>query len=157
MQSLRRQLSPQAYLGLAGREIGVTAWREIDQEAIDRFAAVTRDVQFIHIDPFRAKKEGSFGGTVAHGLLTLSLLPAFAFEVLPVVVGTVSAVNYGFDKVRVMAPVPSGSRVRGRFTLAEAWQRTGKELQSRFLVTVDVDGSRKPALAADWLTLTLLK
>lgn len=154
MQSFRRQLSPEAYLSLAGREISITAWREIDQEAIDRFAAVTKDVQFIHVDPVRARNEGPFGRTVAHGLLTLSLLPAFAFESLPVVEGTVSAVNYGFDKVRFL---PSGSRVRCRFTLADASLRTGKELQSRFLVKVEIDGSSKPALVANWLTLTLLR
>jgi acyl dehydratase len=155
--SVRNELSPEAYRELTGRDIGVTAWRLIDQDTIDRFADVTNDVQFVHVDPVRAQKEGPFGRTVAHGLLTLSLLPTFAFEALPVVEGTVLAVNYGFDKVRFLAPVPSGARVRGRFVLRDAVLRSAKELQSRFEVTVEIEGSNRPALAADWLTLTLLK
>jgi acyl dehydratase len=142
-----------AYMELIGREIGVSSWHLVDQERINLFANVTQDHQFIHVDPERAARETPFGGTIAHGFLSVSLLSAFAYEVLPAIEGTAMSVNYGFDKLRFVSPVRSGSRVRGRFTLADATLRSPRELLSRTQVTVEIEGETKPALVADWLGL----
>jgi acyl dehydratase len=138
---------------MVGHEVGVSSWHLVDQNRIDRFADVIEDHQFIHIDPERAKKESSFGTTVAHGFLTMSLLSIMSYEVMPVIEGTTMGVNYGFDKLRFISPVRSGSRVRGRFVLAEATLRKPTELLSRTNVTIEVDGAEKPALVADWIGL----
>jgi len=137
-----------------GEEIGASPWIEISQEAIDRFADVTGDRQFIHIDPEAAART-PFGGTVAHGFLTLSLLSQMAAPVMLVPDTTVMAVNYGFERVRFVEPVPSGARVRGRFTLRAA-DLDGARLRVLHTVTVDVDGRPRPALTADWIGLIFL-
>ena len=142
-----------AYLGLVGKEIGLSAWHTVDQSRIDAFADVTEDHQFIHLDSERAARETPFGGTVAHGFLTLSLLSVFSYEALPKIKGATMGVNYGFDRLRFVSPVRAGSRVRGRFTLTEAAMRKPNELLSRTSVSVEIDGDTKPALAADWLGL----
>ena len=111
------------------------------------------DHQFIHIDPERAKRETPFGTTVAHGFLTMSLMSIMSYEVMPVIEGTTMGVNYGFDKLRFISPVRSGSRVRGRFTLMEARLRKPTELLSRTSVSVEIEGEAKPAIVADWLGL----
>jgi acyl dehydratase len=141
------------YQAMVGREIGVSSWHLVDQKRIDLFADVIEDHQFIHVDPIRAKAETSFGTTIAHGFLTMSLMSIMSYEVMPVISGTTMGVNYGFDKLRFISPVRSGSRVRGRFTLAEAKLRKPKELQSRTNVTVEIEGEDKPALVADWIGL----
>jgi acyl dehydratase len=146
-------VSLEAYQKMVGQEIGVSSWHVVDQNRIDSYADVIEDHQFIHVDPERAKKETAFGTTVAHGFLTMSLLSIMSYEVMPVVSGTTMGVNYGFDKLRFVSPVRSGSRVRGRFTLAEASLRKPKELQSRTHVTVEIEGEEKPALVADWIGL----
>ncbi len=120
---------------------------------IDVYADVIEDHQFIHVDPERAKRETAFGTTMAHGFLTMSLMSIMSYEVMPVISGTTMGVNYGFDKLRFISPVRSGSRVRGRFTLAEAKLRKPKELLSRTNVTVEIEGEEKPALVADWIGL----
>lgn len=135
---------------LVGREVGVSRWFVIDQERIDRFAAVCDDDQFIHVDPARAA-ETPFGGTVAHGFLTLSLLSAMAYDAQPGLAGATMSVNYGFDRVRFLAPVPAGSRVRGRFVLAAVEERRPGEVTLGWAVTVEIDGAAKPALVADWI------
>jgi acyl dehydratase len=139
-----------------GEEIGVSAWHEISQAMIDRFADVTSDHQFIHVDPARAAAEAPFGGTVAHGFLTLSLLSPMAREALPPIEGQVMGVNYGFERVRFVAPVRSGARVRGRFRLTEVKERSAGEIALHHHVTVEIEGNGKPALAADWITLVVL-
>ena len=141
------------YQGMVGKEVGVSSWHLIDQARIDVYADVIEDHQFIHVDPERAKRETSFGNTVAHGFLTMSLLSIMSYEVMPVISGTTMGVNYGFDKLRFLSPVRAGSRVRGRFTLTEATLRKPKELLSRTSVTVEIEGETKPALAADWIGL----
>jgi acyl dehydratase len=141
------------YQGMVGKEIGASSWYLVDQKRIDVFADVIEDHQFIHIDPERAKKETPFGATVAHGFLTMSLLSIMSYEVMPVIEGTTMGVNYGFDKLRFISPVRAGSRVRGRFVLAEAKLRKPKELQSRTNVIVEIEGEDKPALVADWIGL----
>lgn len=146
-------VSLEAYQKMVGQEIGVSSWHVVDQTRIDSYADVIEDHQFIHVDPERAKNETAFGTTVAHGFLTMSLLSIMSYEVMPVVSGTTMGVNYGFDRLRFISPVRSGSRVRGRFTLAEASLRKPKELQSRTHVTVEIEGEEKPALVADWIGL----
>ena len=146
-------VSLDTYLNMVGQEVGVSAWHLVDQSRIDVYADVIEDHQFIHVDPERAKKETAFGTTIAHGFLTMSLLSIMSYEVMPVIEGTTMGVNYGFDRLRFISPVRSGSRVRGRFTLAEAKLRKSKELQSRTSVTVEIEGEEKPALVADWIGL----
>jgi len=145
--------SLEAYQNMVGHEVGVSSWHLVDQSRINAFADVIEDYQFIHIDPERAKRETSFGATVAHGFLTMSLLSIMAYEVMPVVTGTTTSINYGFDRLRFISPVRAGSRVRGRFTLMEAKLRKPTELMSRTSVSVEIEGETKPALAADWLGL----
>ena len=137
---------------MVGRSF-VSRWLTVDQERIDAFAKVTEDEQFIHVDPERAKRETAFGTTIAHGFLTMSLMSIMSYEVMPVIEGTAMGVNYGFDKLRFISPVRSGSRVRGRFTLAEATLRKPTELLSRTNVAVEIEGEAKPALVADWIGL----
>jgi acyl dehydratase len=146
-------VSLEAYQAMVGEEIGVSSWHVIDQSRIDDYADVIEDHQFIHVDPERAKRETAFGTTVAHGFLTMSLLSIMSYEVMPVISGTTMGVNYGFDKLRFISPVRSGSRVRGRFRLVEAKLRKPKELQSHTNVTVEIEGEDKPALVADWIGL----
>ncbi|MGJ8626161.1 MAG: MaoC family dehydratase [Sulfitobacter sp.] len=135
-----------------GQEIGHSGWYTMDQARIDTFADVTEDHQFIHIDPVRAADTG-FGGTVAHGMLTLSMISGMAYAALPLLAGQSASVNYGFEKVRFITPVRSGARIRGRFVLTEAKVRAGDKLMTRFDVEVEVDGESRPALTADWLIL----
>ena len=130
-------------------------WVTVDQERIDAFAHVTEDKQFIHVDPEKAA-ETPFGGTVAHGFLTLSLLSTMAYGVLPKIEGIAMGVNYGFDKVRFLHPVRSGSRVRARFTLVAANHRSAREWQLTYDVSVEIEGAHKPALAATWLTMQVV-
>jgi acyl dehydratase len=139
-----------------GEEIGVSSWHEIGQAMIDRFADLTGDRQFIHVDPARAAADAPFGSTVAHGFLTLSLLSLMAKEALPPVAGQVMGVNYGFDRVRFVSPVRSGARVRGRFRLTDVKARASREIALHHHVTVEIEGNDKPALAADWITLVVV-
>ena len=139
-----------------GQELGVSNWREVTQADIDTFAEVTADHQFIHVDEARALAETSFGGTIAHGFLTLSLLSAFGQEALPKIANRRMGVNYGFERVRFLSPVRSGARVRGRFSLARLERRRANEVLLGYDVTVEIEGGAKPALAALWLTLAVL-
>lgn len=131
-------------------------WMQIDQAMIDRFADATLDHQFIHIDPIRAA-ETSFGGTVAHGFLTLSLMPILY---APLVTATVQnakmLVNYGFERMRFVHPVRSGSRIRAGFTLIEVVEKRPGQLQQSHEVIVEIEGVEKPALTATWLTQFLV-
>ena len=135
-----------------GEMIGQSGWFTMDQARIDAFAEITEDHQFIHIDPVRAAAT-VFGGTVAHGMLTLSMLSGMAYGALPAMEGQSASVNYGFEKIRFITPVRSGARIRGRFVLTEAKVRAGDKLMTRFDVVVDIEGEERPALTADWLIL----
>ena len=135
-----------------GTEIGVSPWRNVSQEMIDKFADATDDHQFIHVDPERAA-ETPFGGTIAHGFLSLSLLSAMAYEAIPPIQGVTIGVNYGFDRVRFASPVRSGARIRGRFKLAEVTTRPSGWIHLNYDATIEIEGSKKPALTARWLTL----
>ena len=138
-----------------GTEIGVSGWIAIDQARIDSFADLTADRQFIHVDP-EAAAQTPFGGTIAHGFLTLSLLSHMAQGVTLRPEGLKMAVNYGFDRVRFMAPVRSGKRVRGRFHLARVEQKSPQQWQFVHTVTVEIEGETKPALVADWIGLMFI-
>jgi acyl dehydratase len=135
-----------------GESIGVSAWIEISQGDIDAFAGVTGDHQFIHTDREAAART-PFGGTIAHGFLTLSLLSQMASGVLMVPDTTRMIVNYGFNKVRFLAPVRSGKRVRGHFRLAGMEERRPGQWQFLHDVTVEIEGEDKPALQAEWIGL----
>jgi len=138
-----------------GREVGVSGWILVDQARIDAFADVTEDRQFIHVDPEAAAKT-PFGGTIAHGFLTLSLLSRMAADAMLVPEGTRMGVNYGFEKVRFLAPVRAGRRVRGRFTLTSLEEKRPGQFQFVHAVTVEIEGEDKPALVADWIGLVFV-
>jgi acyl dehydratase len=140
-----------------GTVIGVSNWHVVTQDMIDRFADVTSDYQFIHVDPRRAKKETPFGGTIAHGYLTLSLVAPMSYEALPQIEGRAMGINYGLDKVRFLAPVRSGARVRAHFKLKEVTPRSEKEILLKNEVTVELEGADKPAIYAESLSVIVLK
>ena len=151
----KKPLSIDEYRALIGSEVGVSDWILVDQAKINAFADVTGDHQFIHVNPELAAQT-PFGTTIAHGYLTLSLCAVMAYGVMPGLAGTKMGVNYGHNKVRFMAPVKSGKRVRGRFTLADLSQRPDGAWQTTTNVTVEIEGETKPALAAEWITLQYL-
>ncbi len=138
---------------LVGTEVGVSEWITVDQNMIDLFADATHDHQFIHVDPERAKAETPFGGTIAHGFLSLSLLSTMNYTGTPEIRERKMGINYGFNRIRFMAPVKSGARVRGRFTLKEARYRAADMIMLSYGVVVEIEGEPKPALTADWLTV----
>ena len=137
-----------------GTDIGVSDWIAVDQDRIDVFAEATEDRQFIHIDPALAAQT-PFGGTIAHGFLSLSLLSRMGADVMLVPETTKMAVNYGLDRVRFLTPVASGKRVRGRFVLKEMKEKVPGQLLMTFGVTVEIEGEDKPACLADWLGLII--
>lgn len=141
--------------GLIGQEVGVSNWITVDQDMIDEFAKTTFDDQWIHIDPERAAKETPFGGTIAHGFLTLSLASRFAYDCFDQEPGQVMGVNYGFDKLRFLNPVRAGARVRGRFVLSAIKQRSETDLLRTNTLTVEIEGQETPALIAEWLGLAI--
>lgn len=140
-----------------GTVLGQSSWITVDQKMIDGFAEVTNDHQWIHIDPERAKKETPFGGTIAHGYLSLSLLAGMGYEALPAIANRAMGINYGLDKVRFLNPVRAGSKVRGTFKLAEVTQRSPKELLFKYEVTVEIEGEARPALIAESLGMAVLQ
>ena len=137
-----------------GNDEGTGDWFEVTQDQINQFADVTHDHQFIHVDP-EAAKATPFGSTIAHGFLTLSMLSAMAYDALPEIKERTMGMNYGFDKIRFISPVPSGSRIRGRFTIADVRRKPG-QVVIKYGVTVEIEGREKPALAAEWLTIAFL-
>ncbi len=140
-----------------GRELGVSDWITVDQERIDAFAACTGDRQWIHVDVERAKRESPFGGPIAHGYLILSLVAAMVMELGVVPPDAASALNYGLDKVRFIAPVKAGARVRMRAKLASAEPQNGGRLLLKLQSTVEIEGEAKPAVVADLLCMLIGK
>jgi acyl dehydratase len=138
LEDLRRQI---------GREVAVGEWLTVTQERIDRFAEATDDRQWIHVDPARAKAESPFGGTVAHGFLTLSLLPRLAADTLQLPPARL-VVNYGLNRVRFPAPVRAGQRIRARFS-PSAIEDVPGGVQLTWTVTIEAEGSDKPACVAE--------
>ena len=142
--------NPAALLSSVGKDLGASDWLEIDQARIDTFADATGDHQWIHVDPERAKG-GPFGSTIAHGYLTMSLVNLFLPQIMEV--RNVSmGVNYGADKLRFPAPVPVGSRIRGRGELIEAEEVKGGAIQAKVRVTVEIDGADRPACVVDTIS-----
>jgi len=135
-----------------GTEVGLSSWLTVDQARIEGFADATDDHQFIHVD-LEAAAKTPFGGTIAHGFLTLSLLSRMAADAMLVPDGVRMGVNYGFDRVRFLAPVKSGKRVRGRFTLDSIEEKAPGQWLLRHTVTVEIEDEGKPALIAQWLGL----
>jgi acyl dehydratase len=138
--------------GRIGQDVGVSGWLTVGQERITAFADATEDRQFIHVDPEAAGRT-PFGGTIAHGFLTLSLLSRMAADTILLPDTTKMVVNYGLDRVRFLAPVRSGKRIRGRFSLDCVEEKAPGQILLRHIVTVEIEGEDKPALSAVWLTL----
>ncbi|MFE1598637.1 MaoC family dehydratase [Methylobacterium sp. ID0610] len=143
---------PEALMAALGEEIGVGEWITVDQAMIDRFAEATGDHQWIHVDPERAARESPYGTTVAHGYLTLSLVPRFIADVRRLE-GLRLSLNYGLDRVRFPAPVLSGARLRGRVRLAAASPVPPRGLRVTYGVSVELDGQDKPACLAEAVVL----
>ena len=138
-----------------GTEVGVSNWITVDQAMIDKFADVTLDHQWIHVDPARAAAETPFGGSIAHGFLSLSLASRFSYDCFDMLPGQVMGINYGFNKLRFLSPVRAGARLRGRFTLKSVTARSATELLRENALTVEIEGQKTPALVADWLGLAV--
>lgn len=145
----------EAIRSLAGEEVGASDWIEIGQDRIHLFAETTEDRQFIHVDPQTAAQT-PFGGTIAHGFLSLSLLSRMAADAMMIPEGVRMVVNYGLDRVRFLAPVRSGKRVRGRFRLESVEDKAPGQILLRHDVTVEIEDEDKPALCAHWLTLVYI-
>jgi acyl dehydratase len=139
-------------LAKVGTEIGVSEWLTVDQEMINKFADATGDHQFIHVNPEMAKMT-PFGTTIAHGFLSLSLMPVLTAKAdMPRLDGIKMGVNYGGNKTRFLAPVKSGKRVRGRFKLLELEEKRPGQWQQTIEFTLEIEGEDKPALIAEWIT-----
>ena len=140
-----------------GQEVGCASWLTISQGMIDTFASLTNDHQYIHVDPPRAMTETSYGGTIVHGFLTLSMLTQMLMSAVPTIRGASTSINYGFDKIRFLSPVRSDSAIRGRFTLAAVEERVPNELTVRYETTLEIRDNNRPALFADWLVRLYLR
>jgi acyl dehydratase len=148
-------LSLPAYRELVGKEVGRSDWIRIDQAMIDAFAALTGDDQFIHIDPERAAMT-PFGTTIAHGFLTLAIIGGLGPKIVPPIEGAREGLNFGLEHVRFVTPVPSGARIRALFTLNGIEERAPGQIAKRLGVVVELENSEKPALVAEWLTVSLI-
>jgi acyl dehydratase len=135
-----------------GREIGASEWIEITQDRINRFAEATCDEQWIHVDQERARKELPGARTIAHGLLSLSLAPMFIRSVIGLK-GLRNTLNYGADRIRYLSPVPAGSRIRGRITIAEAEEVPPDGLRVNYHLLIEIDGGQRPACVAELIAL----
>jgi acyl dehydratase len=138
-----------------GKQSGVSRWFTISQEQIDMFADATHDHQFIHVDVEKAK-ETPFGSTIAHGFLSLSLLSAIAYDASINLENTIMGLNYGFDKIRFLQPVKVNSKVRGSMVLVDVLEKRPNEFLLTWNVTIEIESIEKPALTAQWLTMTIV-
>lgn len=145
----KREIADIAELeSLTGQEVAVSEWLEVTQQRIDAFAAATGDHQWIHVDVERCRRESPFQTTIAHGFLTLSLIPQFSFETLSIRQSFFMAINYGLNRVRFINPVRAGARIRSRHQLLEVSEVKGG-WQTRWQVTIEIDGQDKPACVAE--------
>lgn len=144
-------LSREAWRARIGQRLGASDWHEITQERIDTYGHCVGDTYWIHCDPARAAKESPTGTTIAHGLLTLSLVSAMSYEALPRLAGERMVYNYGLNRLRYVSPVPVGSRLRGLFDLEAIDERVPGEWTITCTVTIEIEGQDRPALAAEWL------
>ncbi len=145
-------VTAEQYRAMVGTELGVSSWITVDQAMINKFADATGDHQFIHVNEELAKQT-PFGTTIAHGFLTLSLMPLMGYEALPGMADAKMGVNYGTNKLRFITPVKSGKKVRGRFKLLALDESKPGQRMSTIEATVEIEGEAKPALIAEWLTL----
>lgn len=145
-----QMLSPEAAKALIGTDLGASDWYLIDQEMVNKFADLTNDHQFIHVNP-EAAKMTPFGGTIVHGFFTLSMLAGLQPEGAIVLEGIKMGVNYGCDRIRFLEPVPVGSRIRARHKLKAVDDKGGGRWLLTSEVTIEIEGKEKPALIADWL------
>lgn len=136
---------------LVGQELAVTDWFTVTQERIQEFADATLDHQWIHVDVERARRESPFKAPIAHGFLTLSLLPHFMHEAIEIKQGVRMGVNYGLNRVRFVSPVPAGSNIRARITLASMKDVSPNAVEAVFNATVEVEGGDKPCCVAEWV------
>jgi len=141
---------------LIGGELGVSEWIRIEQARVNAFADTTEDHQFIHVDPERAAAT-PFGGTIAHGFLTLSLLPRMMEDIGGGMADAVMGLNYGFDKIRFLAPVKVNSRVRTRAKLLDVQEKVPNQFLVKQEITVEIENESKPALIAEWLTMVMVR
>lgn len=141
------------YENMVGDEIGLSYWITVSQEMIDGFSNVTGDRQFIHNDPERAANETPFGGAIAHGFLTLSLITQMYKDTTPIITGHEVVINYGLNRIRFLSPVPSGTRIRGRITLAKVEPRGDTQILTENKIIVEIEGEEKPAMLGTWVTL----
>ena len=149
MDDFVRSMTAEELAASVGKEMGVSEWFALSQEKVDAFAELTDDKYFVHVDPVRARQT-PFGGTIAHGFLTLSALAPMGYQVCPRVDTAKVNLNYGFNRVRFLSPVPASARIRGRFTLA-AFDRTERGCQSTYDVQIEIENGTKPALIAQWI------
>lgn len=140
---------------LIGKDLEPSPWVLLDQPRINAFADVTEDYQFIHINPEKAKAT-PFGGTIAHGLLVLSMLPSLVEKTLPALEGMKASINYGYNKVRFLAPVRSAKRIRAKFVIADVSKAGPGRYQVLTTITVEIEGEDKPALIAEWISMLLV-
>jgi acyl dehydratase len=142
--------SPDALKDLVGQEIAVTSWFNVTQERIQQFADATLDHQWIHVDVDRAQRESPFKAPIAHGFLTLSLLPHFMHEALEIRQGVRLGVNYGLNRLRFVSPVPAGSNIRARIVL-QTLKDVPDGMEAVFNATVELEGAPKPCCVAEWV------
>jgi acyl dehydratase len=149
---MTRFIPTNAIKEMVGQVVGTSSWVEITQERVNKFAEATGDFQFIHVDPEKAKLT-PFGGTIAHGFLTLSLIPLLTMESdCPRAEGIKMGVNYGGNRTRFLAPVRVGKRVRGHFKLLEMEEKRPGQWQQTMEITVEIEGEDKPALLCEWVS-----
>lgn len=139
-----------------GQQVGLTKWFPLSQKRMNRFADAVGDYQFLHIDRARTNRETCYDGTIAHGLMVLSLIPTFATHASLKIHGTRQSIIYGMDRIRFLNPVRIGARIRGRFTLLSVQERSMNEVLMRHSVVIEVEGQEKPALITDWIILAVL-
>lgn len=142
--------------GLKGKLIGTSKWMKISQKMINSFADCTEDHQFIHVDEKRAKEEAPFGGIIAHGFLSLSLLTKLSSEISVKIKGTNLTLNYGFNKVRFVHPVKVNQKVRAKFILLDYAERSSDQWMLVYDIMLEIENEKKPALVAEWLTLQIV-
>lgn len=152
----RKTLTLDQLRSRTGRELALSGWLVVDQAMIDGFAEVTGDHQFIHVDPVRAAAETPFGGTIAHGMLSLSLIAGVGQSVLPILTGRRMSINYGFDKVRFLEPVKVGSKVRVRYLLDDVVDKGDNRFLISFDASVEAEGSSKPAVVARSISMAFM-
>ena len=153
---IKSNISIEGFKNSAGTELGPSDWLLIDQERINRFADATDDYQFIHVDPEKAAKT-TFGSTIAHGFLSLSVMPHLLAQIMPIPDGLVMGINYGTDRVRFSQPVHVDSRVRARARIEKVNARSGGQYMVKTRVTLEIEKRRRPAVVADFLSMYVVE